>query len=83
MAQKKQSANDFDFVPGAPARRALADAGYTRLKQLTKITEAELLNLHGMGPKAAAAIKAEMKARGLLFKTPDAAKKSSKAEQEG
>lgn len=65
---KRANANDFDFVPGAPARNALAHAGYTRLKQLTKITEADLVKLHGMGPKAVAAIKAEMKARGLKFK---------------
>jgi DNA-directed RNA polymerase alpha subunit len=68
MANKKQFASEFDFVPGAPARRALANAGYTRLKQLTKITESELLNLHGMGPKAMGAIKDAMKARGLAFK---------------
>ncbi len=68
MADKKQSANDFDFVPGAPARRALANAGYTRLKQLTKTTEAELMKLHGIGPKAMAAIKEAMKEKGLTFK---------------
>ncbi|OQY86323.1 MAG: hypothetical protein B6D41_13475 [Chloroflexi bacterium UTCFX4] len=68
MADQKQAKNEFDFVPGAPARRALTHAGYTRLKQLTKITEADLSNLHGMGPKALATIKAEMKARGLKFK---------------
>jgi hypothetical protein len=36
----------------APARRALAEAGYARLEQLTHVTEAELGQLHGMGPKA-------------------------------
>ena len=71
MADKKQSANDFDFVPGAPARRALANAGYTRLEQFTKITEAELLKLHGMGPRAMAVIKEAMKVKGLSFKRVD------------
>ena len=37
---------------GAPARRALIGAGYTRLKDLTKAKESEILRLHGMGPKA-------------------------------
>jgi predicted flap endonuclease-1-like 5' DNA nuclease len=37
---------------GAPATRALTAAGYTRLSQLRKISEADLLKLHGVGPKA-------------------------------
>jgi hypothetical protein len=36
----------------APARRALAVAGYTRLEQLTAVTARDLLKLHGMGPNA-------------------------------
>jgi hypothetical protein len=34
---------------GAPARRALIGAGYTRLEDLTKAKESEILRLHGMG----------------------------------
>jgi predicted flap endonuclease-1-like 5' DNA nuclease len=37
---------------GAPAERALTGAGYSRLEQLTHVTEAELGQLHGVGPKA-------------------------------
>lgn len=37
---------------GRPAQRALAAAGYDRLDQLTRVSEAELLKLHGVGPKA-------------------------------
>jgi predicted flap endonuclease-1-like 5' DNA nuclease len=37
---------------GAPATRALAGAGYTRLSQLAGVPVAELKKLHGMGPKA-------------------------------
>jgi hypothetical protein len=33
----------------APARRALAGAGYTRLEDLTQVTEAEVKKLHGIG----------------------------------
>lgn len=37
---------------GNPARNALIHAGYVRLEQLAGYTEREILNLHGMGPKA-------------------------------
>jgi hypothetical protein len=36
----------------APARRALDAAGYTRLSQLSKVSEAEIAQLHGIGPNA-------------------------------
>ena len=52
----------------APARRALAGAGYTRLAHLAKVTEADLLALHGLGPNALAALRAALQARGLSFK---------------
>jgi DNA-directed RNA polymerase alpha subunit len=51
-----------------PARRALHDAGYTRLEQLTQVTEAQLLKLHGMGPKAIRILRETLDARGLSFK---------------
>ena len=37
---------------GAPATRALTGAGYTTLEQLAKLSEKELLSLHGVGPRA-------------------------------
>lgn len=42
------------FPPGvaAPALRALYAAGYRKLEDVAKITDEELLSLHGMGPKA-------------------------------
>jgi predicted flap endonuclease-1-like 5' DNA nuclease len=52
----------------APAARALAGAGYTRLAQLTKVTEKELLQLHGMGPKAVRILREALAAQGLAFK---------------
>lgn len=48
---------------GAPARRALEAAGYTRLEQLRGVSEARLLELHGMGPKALARLRAALAAR--------------------
>jgi hypothetical protein len=46
--------NDNDLPAGlaAPARRALADTGIQTLDQLTKLSEAELRKLHGVGPNA-------------------------------
>ena len=55
-----------DFPPGvaAPARRALAAAGYTQLAQLADVPAHELAGLHGMGPRALAAIQAALAAQG-------------------
>lgn len=53
---------------GAPAQRALESAGITTLKQLTNVTEAELLQLHGMGPKAVRILRETLQANGLSFR---------------
>ena len=58
---------DFPNI-GKPAQRALTSAGYTNLKQLTKVTEAELGQLHGMGPKALGTLREMLKEKGLSFK---------------
>lgn len=50
-----------------PARRALTGAGYVRLEQFTKLSEAEILQLHGMGPKALDQIRRALAARGQSF----------------
>lgn len=52
----------------APARRALTSAGIAKLEQLTKVTEAELLQLHGMGRNAVATLCEALSARGLSFR---------------
>ena len=54
----------------APAQRALASAGITHLEQLTQWSEAELLKLHGLGPKTIAPLREAMAEHGLYFK-PD------------
>lgn len=51
----------------SPARRALANAGYLRLEQFSKLTEAEILKLHGMGPKALEQIRQALAAKGQSF----------------
>ena len=73
MTKDSQSKSDFPKI-GAPATRALESVGITTLKQLTDITEEELLMLHGMGQKAARILREELQAKGLSFREP---KKSS------
>ena len=63
---------------GSPATRALEAAGYTSLKQLTKVTESELAQLHGMGPKALGILRETLKAQGLSFKQGQAGEKLKK-----
>lgn len=62
MKQNTQN-NNFPKL-GAPAERALAQAGYVRLEQLTKVTEVELGRLHGMGPKALKRLLQALSAKG-------------------
>jgi hypothetical protein len=53
----------------APARSALARAGYSTLAQLTQTRESDLAKLHGMGPKAIDRLRESLRQRGLSFKT--------------
>ena len=71
MKQDNQNKNDFPKI-GAPATRALKTAGYSRLEQLTKVSEAELGQLHGMGPKALGILRETLKEKGLSFKADSA-----------
>ncbi len=52
---------------GAPATRALQGIGITRLKQLTKVSEAEAGKLHGMGPKALRILRETLESKGMSF----------------
>ncbi|WP_445506566.1 DNA-binding protein [Niallia sp. 03190] len=65
--QTTEQASDFPEKLAKPAKRALFGAGYVQLSQLTKITEKELLALHGMGPKALEQLKQALKEKGLFF----------------
>jgi DNA integrity scanning protein DisA with diadenylate cyclase activity len=44
----------------APAIRALTSAGYTRLDQLTAVSERQLTAMHGVGPKAVRIVRAAL-----------------------
>lgn len=66
-SKSKQETSPFPKI-GSPATNALLAAGYKNLKQLTKVSEAELGQLHGMGPKALGILRDALKAQGLSFK---------------
>ncbi len=67
VEQNKQSASDFPTGLSQPALRALANAGYERLDQLAKVSAADLLKLHGMGPNGIGKLRAALQAKGLAF----------------
>jgi uncharacterized protein YdhG (YjbR/CyaY superfamily) len=52
----------------APAQRALAGARITSIKQLSKKTERQISELHGMGPGAVRRLKTLLDREGLKFK---------------
>lgn len=51
----------------APAQRALDSISICYLEDLTKFTQKEIMDLHGMGPNAMQKIKAALKQQGLDF----------------
>jgi len=60
-----------NFPPGLaqPGLRALAAAGLTRLADLAKVRETDLMKFHGMSPKAMAVLRTGLKERGKSFKS--------------
>lgn len=67
MSEHLQS-GEFPEKLSQPALRALASAGYSTLGQLTKVSEAEIASLHGMGPKGVRLLREALEARGLSFR---------------
>ena len=50
-----------------PAQRALANAGIKTLDDLAKITQKELMRLHGVGPASLPVLQAALAEEGLSF----------------
>jgi hypothetical protein len=48
---------------GRPATRALANAGITTLDQVAELSDAKLVAMHGVGPKAVRVLRAALDAR--------------------
>jgi len=59
-----QQNDDLPTNLSAPARRALAGAGYSRLEQIARTTATDLLKLHGLGPKAIRQLREALAERG-------------------
>lgn len=71
LASDAQTAAIKDSFPSGiaqPALRALFAAGLKSLDQLTQVTEEQLGELHGMGPKAIKTLRAALHQRGLDLK---------------
>ncbi|MCC6458712.1 MAG: DNA-binding protein [Caldilineaceae bacterium] len=69
MTNEQSSAQESHLPTGlaAPAMRALVGAGYTRLEQLAQVSEAEIKQLHGIGPNALKQLHRALAAKGLSF----------------
>ena len=76
-----QPDTDLPYSIGRPAGGALKHAGYFKLKQLTKLTEAELLKMHGVGPKAVGILRELLKAKGMSFAEATSSKVRKEAPQ--
>jgi dihydrofolate reductase len=59
--------SDLPTNIGKPAEQSLAAAGYIQLEQLTQISEKEILQLHGVGPKAVGLLRQALADKGLSF----------------
>ena len=53
---------------GRPATNALQHVGIDRLELVATLTEAELLRLHGVGPKAVQILREALAERGRSFR---------------
>jgi hypothetical protein len=65
---REKAQSDFREKLSTPALRALLNAKISNLKKLSKLTEAELLKLHGMGPSSIPKLRSALKEKGLSFK---------------
>lgn len=63
----RKPASGFMASLGAPARRALENAGIITLQQLSEYSEAEIMKLHGMGPSTLPRLRAALTEAGLAF----------------
>lgn len=66
--QERKPASGFLSVLSAPARRALENEGIMTLQQLSKYTEKEILQFHGMGPASLPKLRSALKENGLSFR---------------
>lgn len=66
--EERKPTKGFLSLLSAPARRALENSEIKTLKQLSMLSEADLLKLHGMGPASITILKKALKDQGLSLK---------------
>lgn len=66
---ERKPKDSFLSLISAPARRALERENIKTLKDLSKWTEEELLQLHGFGPSSIPKLKQVLEANNLSLKT--------------
>lgn len=69
-ANEEQHNNFLDKL-SSPARRALLNSGIDNLAVLSKFSEQEILQLHGIGPTSIPILKKELEFQGLDFRTDE------------
>lgn len=69
ICENERNTNDSPFAGlGAPARRALENAGIKTPQQLSVFSEKEVLKLHGMGPGSLPKMRQILSSHDLSFK---------------
>jgi hypothetical protein len=68
--QDRSGESDLPARLSNPARRALEVAGIFRLEQLSQVSEADVLKLHGMGPKGIEILRRALAENRFTFKQP-------------
>ncbi len=66
--QERKPDKGFLALLSAPARQALENAGIKTLSDLSKKSESEILQLHGMGPGSIPKLRKALQSEGLSFK---------------
>jgi len=69
VTQQDEPVDNFLAGLSAPAQRALQNNGIKTVKDLSKFTESEVLQLHGIGKTAIPLLQKALKEKGLSFKT--------------
>jgi hypothetical protein len=59
--------NDFLGILAKPGQRALAGVGIENLEHLSKFTEAEIMELHGIGKNGMNRLQIALAEKGLSF----------------
>lgn len=66
--QERKPDSGFLSLLSAPARRALEHNGISSLQKLSKYSEKEILQFHGMGPASLPKLRTALQEEGLSFK---------------